>query len=190
MIQRTFYSEIKFLKLEELVRGIDRMEKFSLQDVQVKDLLNDKVLNSSINDIYYNDLYTRGIYLFFNDKNQIRYIGKSKNGFYGRFMSHMDTTPRPFWGWNVILTKLGVERTGTAHNMLDIKEHETSLRELLRYKLVVIEASETELSAQQLGWLEKLLQKAYKAHGGELLLNQRIGKLSKDEMMMAIEDLV
>ena len=190
MITSIKYSSIQNKTPVELVDFILEKEKHTLKEVQVKDLIDVKMMNAFINDIYYNDIFIRGIYLFFDEQNRIRYVGKSKNGFYGRLMSQMDTQHRPFWGWNVILLKLGVERTSILHNELNDKEHEISLKTLLMYRIVIIEASKEEINEQQLGWLEKIVMKVFKESPEEKLLNTRVGRLSQQEKLSKIKNLI
>ena len=190
MIAKLEYSKIKSLTLLELLDLITNTRKGKMTDVVPKDILHNNELNKSLPSLRYDDIFSKGVYLFFERNNRLRYVGKSKNGFYGRFLNQIDTTHKAFWGWNVILSKMVTERNGSAQEDQTQAEYEREKKILLTYTLIVIEDDLRILSDQQFGSLERFLMRIYNEHGSANLLNKRFGSLKQNQIHMTIEDLL
>ena len=190
MVAKINYSKAKVKLLSELVAVINATEKGTLKEIVARDVIHQDIMNKPLHELWYNDIFSWGVYLFFDPNDRIRYVGKSKNGFYGRLMSQMDTTHRPFWGWNALLRKMGGEITGKAHDKLSDADHEIDYKTLLKYKLFLIEIEKGELSEKQLGWLEKYVMKAFREEKNQKLLNTQVGWLTEQEKAITINELV
>ncbi len=189
MVASLTYSDIQTLSPLEVVRELRSMDSFPMDQLQAKDLIVLDRLESPVNDLNYNDIYIKGIYILFDANGKAKYVGKSKNGFYGRLMGHLYPVARPGWGWNAILRKLGGQRLNIPHDELTTEDHEHDLVALLGYHLVLID-SENQLSDQQLGWLEKVVMKALRIEDDEHLLNSRIGWLNDQQLKQSIHELL
>jgi hypothetical protein len=189
MVTRLTYSNIKDFNPFEVIEALRTIEKYPLSQLKASDLIVSSNLDKLLNDLNYNDIYFKGIYILFDTDNHVKYVGKSKNGFYGRLMGHLYTVAKPGWGWNAILRKLGGNRLNIPHDELTTVDHEYDLPTLLEYRLVLID-TEDLLSPQQLGWLEKFLMKAFRVDEEEYLLNTRIGWLSREESNTPIKQLL
>ena len=118
------YQDIKNLKPLDAVAFLLAKEKHALNQLEPFDLLREDILHRKFVNQYYTWLFIRGVYLFFTPKNEeVIYIGKAKDGFYGRFMGHISTEFKANFGWNAILRKMGGKRLSTLHNNLSTEEH-------------------------------------------------------------------
>lgn len=190
MLASLTYPSIADLTPGAAAQTISALKKYTLQQVVVADLLVPDVLQQPVYNLNTWDIFTGGIYVFFDDRDNVRYVGKSKNGFYLRLMSQLDTTHRAHWGWNALLRKLGGERTGKPHHKLTTADHEKDLRTLLHFHMAVVTVDNYKLNEQQLGWLEKYLMKGFRELPGENLLNTRTGKLHPSEKTQTLKQLI
>ncbi len=190
MVTRIFYKDLEKLFPEDAISYILSKKKNLVKNVTVIDLLNEYCLKKPFAETYFTDIFPRGIYLFFDKNNNIRYVGKSNQGFLNRLMSHMDTTPHGYWGWNALLRKMGGERTNKLHQDLTKKDHEYDWKVAQNYKLILIEASHKELNPKELKWFEEVIMKAFRKQKNQRLLNTKIGWLTDDEWKTSIKNLV
>lgn len=175
----------------EAIQFLQNMEKGLVKEVTVLDLLNSETIHRPFMETSFVDLYPRGVYLFFDQNNCIKYVGKTHQGFYNRLMSQLDITPMGNFGWNALLRILGGNRTGKAHNELTEDDHEIDFNEVSNYKLVLIDAGTwKELSAVQLLSLEKVIMKAFRAQEGNGLINTRIGWLQNHQLEQTINEIL
>lgn len=190
MVTKIYFKDIKDKNPLDAIQYIQKLDKGLVKDVLTKDLLNEAALNKPFADTYYSELFPRGIYLFFNENDIIRYVGETNSGFFGRLMTHMDVTPMGAWAGNIMLVKMGVERT--KKHFLDLIEadYEVDWATAKNYKLVLIEISHDELNKKELKWLEKVIMKAFKEVFGQQLLNTHIGRLHNSDWEKTIEYLV
>lgn len=190
MVTKINFTEIKDKKPWDAIQYIQGLRKGLVKDVLTIDLFNMKFLQMPFADTLYNDLYPRGIYMFFDENDQIRYVGESNSGFFGRLMRQMDTTPGGVWAGNIMLIKMGVERTGKPFKELTESDHEVDWEIAKNFKLVLLEVSHDELNAKELKWLEKVIMKTFNDSDNHRLLNTRIGELSPTDWDKTIEYLV
>ncbi len=85
---------------------------------------------------------------------------------------------------------MGGERTGKLHDELTNNDHKKDYEKLLQYKIVLIEATVAEINDEELGWLEKIIMKAFKDLPNENLLNTRTGRLRNEDYKKTIHNLV
>lgn len=190
MVAKIKYSDLREMVPMEAVGFIKSLDKYPLSELNASDLLVSKNLQTPINDLFnYNDIYCKGIYVLFDENNNVRYVGKSKNGFYGRLMGHLYTVAKPGWGWNAILIKLAQERLKPLNRHLTNEDHEEDLKTLINYGIVLIDVENT-LSDTQLGWLEKIIMKAARIEHENHMLNTRIGWLRDWEIESSVYNLI
>lgn len=128
MVTKYKYEALKSRTLKEVFTLILESEKYPFSELRAKDLFNESCLNSKMCDLWYYDIFTRGVYLFFDTDGCIRYVGKTKTGFYGRFMSQSDTNHRKYWDWNALLRKMGAQRTGNQQMIYQLKNTKKTLK--------------------------------------------------------------
>lgn len=191
MVTKIRYEDIKNLTPEEATSLLRNTEKGLVKDITVLDLLNKEILNKPFAETYFVDLYPRGIYLFFDSDDAIRYVGKTHQGFYTRLMSQLDTTHYGFFGWNALFRILGGTRTNKAHHELTEEDHEVEYGEVINYKLVLVDVGGwSEVSSDELKVLEKVIMKAFREQDGNRLVNTRVGRLNDFEWSQKIDDLM
>ncbi|MFN8263785.1 MAG: hypothetical protein U0T07_09685 [Chitinophagales bacterium] len=187
------YAEIASLKLEEAINYLESIPKYKVSDFKLIDLLNAENFQKPIIDTYFRDLSNNGIYIFYDENKNVRYIGQSKKGFYERILTQLDTTVYQYFGWNALLRKIGGIRTGKHHHELTEDDHCVDFETVKNYYLLLI-AVPDKFEDWKLPQLEKYLMKAYREvnyHKGNcLLLNTRIGWLNDSDWEIPINDLL
>lgn len=189
MVSKLNYDTIKNMRPMDAMHYLQSIEKGLVKDVTVLDLLNADTLQKPFAETYFIDLYPRGIYLFFDQSDCIKYVGKTHQGFYNRLMTQLDTTFYEGFGWNALFRILGGNRTGKAHDDLCEEDHEVEYDEVINYKLILID-THRDISSYQLGVLEKIIMKAFRAQEKNTLVNTRIGWLTEDQYTQTIKELI
>jgi hypothetical protein len=191
MVTKVRYSAIENMQPFEAIQFLQNMEKGLVKEVTVLDLLNSETIHRPFVETNFVDLYPRGVYLFFDQNNCIKYVGKTHQGFYTRLMCQLDVTPYGYFGWNAFFRILGGNRTGKPHHELTEDDHQIEFDEVIKYKLVLIDVGTwEEISSDQLKVLEKIIMKAFRAQEVNGLVNTRIGWLRDDQWEQTINELI
>jgi hypothetical protein len=191
MVTKVSYKDIESLNPEQVINFLQNINKGLVKDVTVRDLLNEATLTRPFAETFFVDLYPRGVYLFFDANDVIRYVGKTHQGFYTRLMSQLDTTPYGHFGWNALFRIIGGARTQKPHHELTEEDHEIEYNEVINYKLVLIDVGTwKEVSSDQLNRLEKVIMKSFRESGSQSLVNTRIGWLADYQWNHTIKELI
>jgi hypothetical protein len=190
------YNKFKMLKPLEVVKELKARQKFAFEQLLVSEVLDKNFLEGKLVDQWYRQVFIRGTYLFFDRDNNIRYIGEAKNGFFHRFFGHITTTPKPNFGFNSILRKLGERRTSKPANELLEVDHLTDLEELKKYSLLLIridydyDNEEMDRNHPMAKKVESLLLKAFNEDSGSDLLNKRFGYLREHQKEQTFQEII
>ncbi|QIK58825.1 hypothetical protein G7050_02790 [Dysgonomonas sp. HDW5A] len=102
-----FYDEIKELSLEELHIEILRTDRIKVKELKLVDLLH-------------NNRSLLGVYVFFDENNNIVYIGKSSSrAILERLAGHLDPRPLSFFN-NLLCTMTGKPKKLIVHEDMDV----------------------------------------------------------------------
>lgn len=191
MVTKINYNQIQNMLPEEAASYLQQTKKGFVREATVLDLLNAETLNRPFAETYFVDLHTRGVYLFFDSNDVIRYIGQTNQGFYNRLMTQLDTTFYKGFGWNALFRILGGKRTGKAHDELTEEDHEVEYNEVINYKLLLVSVgTQKEMPNTQLKKLERVLLKTFREQEGSNLVNSGMGWLLDVEWNKTINKLI
>lgn len=190
MVTKIYFNDIKDKKPWDAIQYIQGLKKSIVSEVLTIDLLNENALNKPFASTFYKELYPRGVYILFDENDNVRYVGESNKGFFERLMAQFDTTHYEYWGWNAMLRKMGGIRTGKTHDELTEEDHDVDWNIAIKYKLVLIEVKHEEINPKELKWLEKVIMQTFREVPNQQLLNTRIGWLPETNWEKTIEDLV
>ncbi len=187
MILRIKYDDIKKMKPMEMVSFIKSSDKKTLKSISVNEFIDMTALNNNITDIYYSDIFYSGVYVFLNKHNQGVYVGKSKDGFYGRIMSQLTTKYRKGWGWNALLQKIAVSVEGKSYENINDQDLENAYTVLIDYFFIMISIGSENISLTK---LENLLIRAFNVVDSDTLLNNSNNTLRKFEQNLDVNQIV
>lgn len=190
MIKHISYSDIINKKPQGIVDFLNSQSKPQRKNVLLEDLMNIPYLKNPFSSSDFDTIFSRGVYLFYDENEVIRYIGSTNQGFLHRLMCHVNTYPQGGWGWNMILRKMGGERLGKSHNELSQKDHEYDWKIFQNYHLLLIDIKHHEADGNKLKKIERIIMKSYRDQPEQKLLNNRIGWLREHEWKMKLKELV
>jgi hypothetical protein len=178
------YDFIYVMSISEGVSEILNEPKELLGQVNVGKLINTDYLSFKLSENPQDFLFKRGIY-----------VGSTKQGFYRRLMAHLNTNTRHSGGWNSILKKMVISKTGKHENMLPQSLVEEAKENLLNHhRIVFIDFGRGHFTQNPsvLLKLEKLIMKAFKHRETDAgtLLNTRVGKISDEELNKSFKELL
>ncbi|MCB2196981.1 MAG: hypothetical protein KQH79_14060 [Bacteroidetes bacterium] len=181
------YEDIKDIHPQEFILKLSKESKKKFKEITVNDFIEKENLSKSFIDINYTEIFTYGVYLFFNQNQEVAYVGKSKNGFYDRLMGQKNTRFKKHWGWNTILQKIAMNVHGKEYDNLTDNDLKESLEVLEDYSLILIEVQNNSVP---IGRLEGLLMRASNFIWGNSLLNNSKTKLYKREVNSTIQEIL
>lgn len=185
------YHELKNHRPLAAVDFILKEQKWKFKELKAQDLFCELNMYKHFVELNFIDVHLRGVYLFF-EGNDIRYIGKAKDGFYSRFMGHTDTTFRANFGWNALLRKIGSARTNKGPNELSTDDHNIDFYTMIEYKLVLIdvELDGDDEEKKVISKLEKMLMRAFEYKQPNKIFNTRFGRFNLNDDKQKIVELI
>lgn len=190
MITKINYNEIKDMSPEAAYHYINALDKKLVREFTMKDIVNVGFLDMPVHEFSFVDLSPRGIYMFFDGEGKATYIGQTNQSFYQRLPVQLDTWVYKGFGWNSMLRIMGGRRTGKHHDALTEDDHCIDLETVLDHRLLLIEVDHDEtIDANRLMWIEKVLLKAYKKYGSNLI-NGNIGGLYDHHWNWTIDNII
>ncbi|HEY9178346.1 MAG TPA: hypothetical protein VIN07_11670 [Flavipsychrobacter sp.] len=158
MPSRIKYQDIKDMKPQEAYDYLCALEKTSVKDMKMRELLNKEALDKPIMDSFFRDLSPRGVYLFFTPQGHISYVGKTTESFYKRILIQLDPGSYSDRAYNNLLLKMGTKRHNVDSSQLEEEHLYDDLEELNNYRLLMIDAgSKEEFDDYLVGRLERIL---------------------------------
>lgn len=184
------YKEIANLTLEEALYKFLHSEKLRVGEAKLDDFAIVKPLGSiKLHEFNYKNCFGYGVYLLFEKKNPV-YVGMTADSFFNRILSHCNTELKPFWGWNALLKKIADrEREEKSKEEATPKELMNALTILKGFEILRVNVSADLWNKQQCKKLEKILQRAYKYQGYEIL-NTRTGHLNTNDLQKNVYTLI